>query len=274
VRTTFVALAAIALLTLPKLSAAAPAPAADTARFATWNMYGNVGHHGNEHDWEPPGFEAEIRDRFPGTYVGIALQEVCHNLGQRVAEIKGMAMEFIHTGPHCDNGAQYGNAVLYQPGSGTGRVARWMLPNPLGKENRGVVAVSVRVTPTWVVMFGSTHLSLEAENRAAQVKWLVEHELHSDPNAPSDQWPMWVSGTAVLCGDFNSKPADKVMDPMYEQLHAQEPYARKGPATHDDGRKIDYMFSWDMRGTAPWTNPNVSATPNSDHHRYEATLTW
>jgi endonuclease/exonuclease/phosphatase family metal-dependent hydrolase len=234
-------------------------------------MYGNVGHHGSESGWDPE-FEAEIRDRFPGAYTAIALQEVCYNLGEHVARIKGMEMEFIHTGPYCGNGAEYGNAVLYQPGAGTGRVAKWMLPNPLGEEPRGLVAVGVRVSPNWQVMFGSTHLSLESGNRSAQLKWLADHELHSDPDVPSDQSPLWVSGTAVLCGDFNSKPGDSVMDWMFDTLAAHEPYDRGGPATHDDGRKIDYMFSWDMRGFGVWRDPAVSPTSNSDHHHYEATL--
>lgn len=250
----------------------APEHAGETARFATWNMWGNVGHHGSETiGWVWPGFQGEIEAKMPGRYDAIALQEVCYNLGQRVAEIKGMAMEFIHTGPYCDNGAAYGNAVLFHRGWET-KVVRWMLPNPENREPRGLIGVALRLSPTWQVMFASTHLSTEFDNRVAQLEFLYQREYHNDSPPGAETVPLWTYGMAVLCGDFNANPTDWEMDTMWYRINAGEPYGRGGPDTHDSAGKIDYMFYWTMNNGAQWSNPTIIPSDNSDHHHYEAIL--
>ncbi|MBB1245245.1 hypothetical protein GL263_16955 [Streptomyces durbertensis] len=75
-------------------------------------------------------------------------------------------------------------------------------------------------------------------------------------------------GTVVVGGDFNAEPSHRAMAPLYAV--GQE--ADGGPGTwrhptHEDGRKLDYLFTW-SRGAGPrWQDSATGtlATPNSDH---------
>ncbi|WP_329038418.1 endonuclease/exonuclease/phosphatase family protein [Streptomyces sp. NBC_01725] len=239
----------------------------------TFNIYGNVGHHGDDGQWIKDEADA-IKDVVLGDtsrYLFIALQETCTNQVAQFASELDMKPAFVATGPTCANGQPYGNAILYHDGR---VLPSDLLPNPDGRETRGIICVLIDTPATTVGC--STHLTDDsATNRAAQVKFI-----NSDMNDGSDYrpegHPLFAYGSVIIGGDFNATPWAEEMKTMYAGIEANGPRDTQFPhtyPTYDDGRKIDYLFTWDMRGPGTWSATGVQASPNSDHHFYYSKFT-
>jgi endonuclease/exonuclease/phosphatase family metal-dependent hydrolase len=235
------------------------APVGDhSIRVATFNIWGNAGHRGQA------GWIADAIDEvLPQAPAALALQEACRNQAQEFATQMGMRMEFLTLIPHrCDNGQDFGNAVLYR-GTASGPVVRRMLPGAQFDEPRGVVCVPLRQ-----FLFCSIHLTIVRKVRSEQTKWLAAVEAGEKPDLP----PLRQWGAVVLAGDFNADPRDAELDPLYDTIGAEEALGPRGVSTvstHDDGRKIDYVFTWGRPGSFQLTGSLLSSY--SDHRLY---TTW
>ncbi|MFI9587520.1 endonuclease/exonuclease/phosphatase family protein [Streptomyces sp. NPDC052236] len=281
-RTAALFAATVALLSLTVLpgNASVPegapraAPAGNGQLVGTFNIYGNKGHQGNGGKWiknEADAIKDIVLDD-TSRWFFIALQETCKNQGEQFAQELGMKSAFVATGPKCANEEPYGNTLLYH----SGRVLpSALLPNPADKEGRGIICAALRTKgdPSTEVAACSTHLSVDsAANRAAQVKFI-----NSDMNDGSDYQPegrpLFAYGSVIIGGDFNALPRAAEMDSMYAGIEANGPRTAQIPQiypTTDDGRKIDYLFTWDMRGPGSWDAlaTGVQDSSNSDHHLY------
>lgn len=99
---------------------------------------------------------------------------------------------------------------------------------------------------------------------------------HPPQRRPPEGHPLFAYGSVIIGGDFNALPGTREMSDMYNGLEANGPRDAQFPytyPTHDDGRKIDYLFTWDMRGPGRWENTGTLPTPNSDHHFYYSSFT-
>ncbi len=233
-------------------------PEAWSARVATFNIWGNVGHQGKT-DWIPP----VINETVGTAPVAMALQEACRNQAAELAARLGMRMEFQALMPHrCDNGQDFGNAVLYQ-GTATGPVVRRIMPGIDEDEPRGLICV-----PLNDMLFCAIHLSIDQGRRLGQTLWLATVEKGGDPQLrPLKSW-----GTVVLAGDFNGEPNSPELSQLYTTIGAKEALGPRGAytePTHDDNRKIDYIFTWG--GAASFHGTKAQPTKYSDHYLY---TTW
>lgn len=235
----------------------------DSVRLATFNIFGNVGHRGRA-DWVADAVGAGMRP----APTALALQEACRNQAQEFADRLGGRMEFLTLMPHrCDNGADFGDAVVYQ-GQPTGPAVRRILPG-LDEEDepRGLICVPLRPHGR-KLMFCSTHLSLDPGRRLTQTTLLADIEAGKRPGTrPLGEW-----GQVVLAGDFNADPDSAELTPLYETIGAKEALGPRGrfiQPTHDD-HKIDYIFTWRATGSFEYTNS--IASPYSDHDLYTSEL--
>jgi endonuclease/exonuclease/phosphatase family metal-dependent hydrolase len=223
----------------------------------TFNVWGNVGHQGKA-DWIGDAL-AEVLTQPPAA---LALQEACRNQAQEFASRLGMRMEFMKLMPHrCDNGEDFGNAVLYR-GTATGPVVRRIMPGIDEDEPRGLICV-----PLTEALFCAIHLSIDQGRRLGQTSWLSEVEQGKDPELrPLGKW-----GPVLLAGDFNAEPRDPELDALYSTIGAKEalgPRAAATTPTHNDNRKIDYIFTW---GGGALGGTTAVPSRYSDHYFYS---TW
>jgi endonuclease/exonuclease/phosphatase family metal-dependent hydrolase len=218
---------------------------------ATFNIWGNVGH-GGDADWVAGAVDEVLR---PVPAV-LALQEACRNQAEEFARRLRMRVEFLTLMPgRCDNGADFGNAVVFQ-GQEAAPVVRRSLPGLDDGEPRGVLCVTLRA-----VTFCSVHLALDSGRRLKQTRQLAAMRLGPGP--------------VLLAGDFNAEPMDHELDPLYGIPDAREalgPRGRFTQPTHDDGSKIDYVFAWGGAGTFEYTNTRPSVY--SDHYLYATRFTF
>ncbi|TCO60879.1 endonuclease/exonuclease/phosphatase family protein [Actinocrispum wychmicini] len=243
----------------------AATPDGRSVRLATFNIYGNVGHQGRA-DWVPDAVDEVLRP----APTALALQEACRNQAQEFADRLGGRMEFLTLMPHrCDNGADFGDAVVYR-GPANGTAVRRILPG-LDEEDepRGLICVPLRPHGR-PMMFCSVHLSLDPGRRLAQTTVLADAEAGRRPDTP----PLGEWGQVVLAGDFNAEPTSRELDPLYDTIGAMEalgPRGRFAQPTHGDG-KIDYIFTWRAKGSFEYTN----AIPcrYSDHSLYTSEFTF
>lgn len=227
-----------------------------------------------------------VEDREP-TF--LALQEVCSNQAYALASelddyevhfepIQKMKADGTLEFQQCSgNGALYGNAVLYrsdfaddifpipyQGGGGTQGGAGYDLGTPdltdedgepRGHEKRGMACVA---STQKNVVFCSAHLT--SDDGAA-----TEAETQRINEILEEEYPGY---TALVGGDFNSKPSDESMGNMYDEEYGNgasgnlkevdsvdegtvfgADYCRGGESTHGDNywvystrKKIDYIF--------------------------------
>ncbi|GAB3889698.1 hypothetical protein GCM10029964_059900 [Kibdelosporangium lantanae] len=229
----------------------AATPGAGSLDVATFNIWGNVGHRGSA-DWVAGAVDEVLR---PVPAV-LALQEACRNQAEEFARRLRMRVEFLTLMPHrCDNGADFGNAVVYQAPE-EGPTVRRILPGLDEDEPRGVVCVQLRQ-----VAFCSVHLSLDPGRRLTQTRQLASMRLGRGP--------------VVVAGDFNAEPMEHELDPMYLVPGVREalgPRGRFTQPTHDDGSKIDYLFTWG--GTATFEYAYTRPSTYSDHYLYAARVVF
>jgi endonuclease/exonuclease/phosphatase family metal-dependent hydrolase len=272
------------LVALPARSGAAPDAAAvpDMSRshyVGTFNIYGNIGHRGDAGDWIRDEADA-IGDLTAGDldrWLFIGLQEVCRAQGERFARELGMRSAFVDTGTKCADGQPYGNTVLFHPAAEILPPA--LLPNPDGRGGeRGIVCAVVRAPgepdrPGPPVTACSTHLiagGTKGGERRAQTGFI------HDGWRPDGVHLLGAEGPVVLAGDLNAPPDAPELDVLYGDgseaggpRETGPPYTRP---TYDDGRKLDYLFTWGARGTWLWHGAGVRRTVHSDHSFYYAEL--
>jgi endonuclease/exonuclease/phosphatase family metal-dependent hydrolase len=240
--------------------AAGSAPAGRSMRVATFNIWGNVGHQGKA-DWIADAVK-EVVGKAPGA---MSLQEACRNQAQEFASRLGMHVEFMRLMPHrCDNGEDFGNAVLYQ-GEASGPVLRRIMPGIDEDEPRGLICV-----PLTGIVFCSIHLSIDRGRRGGQTSWLSNVEQGRQPELA----PLGRTDSVVVAGDFNADPPDRELDPLFDTIGAKEALGPRGEhteATHNDGRKIDYIFTW---GQTSLRGAGSHPSRYSDHYLYSAVLSY
>ncbi|MGP4047924.1 endonuclease/exonuclease/phosphatase family protein [Streptomyces sp. 2A115] len=236
----------------------------------TFNIYGNVGHRGDTGDWIKDEADAikELTSGDSTRWLFIGLQEVCKAQGERFARELGMNSAFVDTGTDCADGQPFGNSVLFHS---TAKVLPpTLLPNPdNARDERGIICALVRAAggrgPQ--VTACSTHLSVGGKaNRAAQAEF-IHHGWQ-----PDGSHPLGTNGPVIVAGDLNALPDARELDGMYGSgVEASGPRETESPYTHptyDDGRKIDYLFTWGTRGSASWRDTGIRRTDNSDHNFY------
>ncbi|WP_221353806.1 endonuclease/exonuclease/phosphatase family protein [Streptomyces beigongshangae] len=264
----------------PAAPEGAAAPAASPGHYVgTFNIYGNIGHRGDAGDWIRDEAEA-VRELVPGgmdRWLFIGLQEVCRAQGERFARELGLRSAFVDTGTDCADGQPYGNALLFH--SAPRILPPALLPNPDGRGGeRGVICAVVRAPggegrsgPS--VTACSTHLSVgrtKDGERRAQTRFL------RDGWRPDGVRALGADGPVVLAGDLNALPGAPELDVLYEDGREADgprgsgpPYARP---TYDDGRKLDYLFTWGARSPGSWHGTGVRRTVHSDHGFYYSRL--
>ncbi|MEU6032277.1 endonuclease/exonuclease/phosphatase family protein [Streptomyces tauricus] len=274
------------LVALPARSGAAPEAAASapsTGRdhyVGTFNIYGNIGHRGDAGDWI--GEEADaVRDLTLGDmdrWLFIGLQEVCKAQGERFARELGLRSAFVDTGTKCADGQPYGNTLLFH--SAVRILPPALLPNPDGRGGeRGIICAVVRAAgrPDLAgppVTACSTHLTVGAAKdaeRRAQTGFI-----HDDWK-PDGIHRLGATGPVVLAGDLNAPPDAPELDVLYSGNGSEASGLREsGPSyvrpTYDDGRKIDYLFSWGEGASGRWHCTGARRTVNSDHSFYYSVL--
>lgn len=203
----------------------------------------------------------------------VLVQEICINQATALADYTGYHFVFSSAISACSvNGApaSFGNAV-FSKNAFTGERLVWNLPNEVpGSEPRTMVCDS---TPGLLseVMLCSTHLALQQASRVKQV----------DVIAGVANSPVGMVGTLVIGGDFNATPGTAEIKKLYNQYteadwHSGCPQivSKCGRATYQDGRKIDYLWSFDARGGGIWQRNQTQAIPGlgSDHLLYRSVL--
>jgi len=274
------------LAALPARSGAAPGAAAVPDAGAspghyvgTFNIYGNIGHRGDAGDWIRDEADA-VRDLVPGgmdRWLFIGLQEVCEAQGERFAREFGMRIAFVDTGTDCVDGGPYGNAVLFH--SAVRMLPPALLPGPDDRGGeRGIVCAVVRAPadrerPGPPVTACSTHLSVgRAKDRERQ----AQTEFIHDDWKPDGVHRLGAEGQVVLAGDLNAPPAARELDVLYGGADEADGPREAGPPyaapTYDDGRKLDYLFTWGPRNSGRWHGTGIRRTARSDHHFYYGEL--
>jgi endonuclease/exonuclease/phosphatase family metal-dependent hydrolase len=149
--------------------------------------------------------ERSIRARLP---FAVTLNEVCENQYTRLrADLGPYQGRFDPTGPICHDGARYGNAILVRAG-GISPAGSWQLPNPAGDETRRLMCVGTQLSGAPPLLVCVTHISNVAGNHAAQIGTVA-----------SVLSGLSFDHAVLLGGDFNSDPADPVLDPLYGKCY-------------------------------------------------------
>ncbi|MCX4911365.1 endonuclease/exonuclease/phosphatase family protein [Streptomyces sp. NBC_00878] len=278
------------LVALPAGSGAAPAsrvappegaaaPKATPGYYVgTFNIYGNVGHRGDAGDWIKDEADAIMRLTLgdPDRWLFIGLQEVCKAQGERFARELGMRSAFVDTGTDCADGQPFGNSVLFH--SAAQLLPPALLPNPDGRNGeRGIICAVIRapghpVLPGSQVTACSTHLTVGA-TKSREREEQAEFIRHGWK--PDGTHILGADGPVVLAGDLNATPEAGELDDLYDATEASGPRETGPPylhPTYGDGRKIDYLLTWGVRGSARWRDTGVRWTASSDHGFYYGEL--
>ncbi|MCT2582907.1 endonuclease/exonuclease/phosphatase family protein [Actinophytocola gossypii] len=170
----------------------------------------------------------------------VTLNEVCANQYRHMEsqlDDHGYVGTWGPTGPRCDSGEPYGNALFMRSGRTT--VGNFDLPNEHGNEQRRLLCV--RSNERDMFLGCVTHISHKAEDQDAQIAAVADRL-----NGFQDDGYRIVVG-----GDFNVTPGASALDPMYAtcsggdgRFHETDRATcggRGGESTHGD-RKIDYIF--------------------------------
>ncbi|WP_165989305.1 endonuclease/exonuclease/phosphatase family protein [Streptomyces sp. YIM 98790] len=253
-----------AAVTEPPAAAAASATVAGMV--GTYNIYGNVGHRGDAGPWIDEEAARLHAVAPPGDWFSLALQEVCHNQGTALARATGMHGVFYDTGTTCANGERYGNVILTR--RAPLRTYQYTFPTQIGgPERRGAVCAVFRGILGDVVTC-SVHLESGSEEvRTAQAREFLDWE---PGGRPLDDY-----AAVLIGGDFNAEPHQATMTPMYQVAEeADGPRDAWRFATHEDGRKLDYLFVLGSSRNAHWRTSRTAAvaSPHSDHLIYVSRL--
>ncbi|SFC48531.1 Metal-dependent hydrolase, endonuclease/exonuclease/phosphatase family [Streptomyces aidingensis] len=247
-------------------SAAAAEPVAVTGMIGTYNIYGNVGHRGDAGTWIEEEAERLHAIAPPGGWFSLALQEVCHNQGAALAAATGMHGTFYDTGVTCANGERYGNVILTR--SAPLRTHTYTFPTQTGREEKRGAVCAVFPAILGEVVTCSVHLESGSEEvRAAQAAELMAWQ-------PGGR-PFEDYAAALIGGDLNAEPHHATVTPLYQAAEeADGPRDAWRHATHDDGRKLDYLFTTGTSSNTHWrtTATTAVATPHSDHLIYASRL--
>ncbi|MBB4687112.1 endonuclease/exonuclease/phosphatase family protein [Amycolatopsis jiangsuensis] len=251
-------------------AAAALAPA--TAQAATervylqFNMAGNTQHGGDTAVADA--VANSVEDRKPSV---VTLNEVCGSqyarLKERLAD-DGYDSAAGPTGPTCDNGTKYGNAIFVH--NSVREYANYQLPKISDEsEPRRMLCVAATEDKSMACV---THLSKGEyeEERKKQIEFV----------AGKTQEFSSAGYRVIVGGDFNTEPRAKTIDPMFASCYrpkgsgelyeaASERCGRRaGEATTDHGGtdgagKIDYLF---FSGEYRALSADAVPVGVSDHH--------
>jgi endonuclease/exonuclease/phosphatase family metal-dependent hydrolase len=140
----------------------------------------------------------------------ITLNEVCRN---QYDHIYGTLVPYygryeVTVPGACDNGADYGIAVLVRTSNYTFHNA-WRLPG--GHEARKMVCIRTTATGggTQPLIACSTHIDNHSDVQAGQIAFVAARGRE-----------MWSGHHVLIGGDFNVKPNDSKLNPMYSPEHA------------------------------------------------------
>ena len=196
-----------------------------------------------------------VRDGFRP--VAMTLEEVC---GHRFWELAAFLDDYGYSGqydniePRSCGGNGYGNAIFHLghrvgwPGDGDGKyVLRY---RKQAADPRHAMAVGIDVGGRRAIIW-VTHLEngdkAAAGEQAGELLHAVEY-VEAVSKRP-----------AIVGGDFNLEPGDKPMPAWRNHFHEADGLLR---ATHEGGKKVDYLFS-----SLPWARVGLYPSNASDHHR-------
>jgi endonuclease/exonuclease/phosphatase family metal-dependent hydrolase len=213
----------------------------------------------------------------------VTLNEVCESQYQQLrSALRAYGGRFDPTGPTCDNGSRYGNAILARV-SEVDLVGSWGLPNPSGGEPRRLMCLRVQPTGGIGLVVCVTHISPVPADIGAQVD-AVAGVVHGLGGAQA----------VVLGGDFNTDPADTRLNPLYSTCYrsgtgtfAEADSAECGSRAtnetrrgvdvandHTFGRhKLDYIFLSDGHWSTARASAFDAVSGLSDHAALRATAT-
>lgn len=149
---------------------------------------------------------ASVNSRSPFV---VTLNEVCRNQYSHIwATLIPYYGKFETTVPGaCANGADYGNAILLRTSSFTDLAPTgWTLPNPGGNETRKLSCLRTSATGggTQPLVACVTHIDYHDANLAQQVA-----------SVASTTRALWSGNHVLVGGDFNIRPTDPRLNPMY-----------------------------------------------------------
>jgi endonuclease/exonuclease/phosphatase family metal-dependent hydrolase len=222
------------------------------------NMCGNACNHGGMAVVRR--IEAAVRGGWP---YAVTLNEVCENqFDQLSADLTVYRGRFDPTGPVCDNGMRYGNAILMRT-KAVELVGSWSLPSIAGGEPRRLMCLSPRPSGPAPLITCVTHISFLDEEIAAQIDAVA-----GITRGLGDSHAM------LLGGDFNAPPADTRLDLIYCAGHGAGIGGFDEAASVRDGGKIDYVFlSSGYWSDASARNADVTGGL-SDHRAVWAAVTF
>ncbi|NSC25692.1 hypothetical protein FM076_32905 [Streptomyces albus subsp. chlorinus] len=238
--------------------------AARSVRVMTWNW------EMPKHPVYKPGWTNVVKNQKPDV---LGLQEICVKWVDHLLDDlreQGLHYEAVYgtwrTDWRCGNGAgskgANGDALLVRKGAGRiaskGNFRLPAVPSSVDKEERGVVWARVdfgnRTVPVW-----NTHIGYKGAQKDQTMA------LANAVGTPRE---------GIVMGDLNSEPTGKgPLRPLWEANWKEAdarctPDPRECPATHDVGKKFDYIFQRGLRVTSADSIP----TPTSDHHVVVATF--
>jgi endonuclease/exonuclease/phosphatase family metal-dependent hydrolase len=175
-----------------------------TQTYLQLNMCGNACNHGGFAVTD--NIEATVGERTPTL---VTLNEVCENQYDRLqADLTAYRARFDPTGPTCQDGARYGNALFARTTDLT-FIGSWLLPNPAEDEARRLMCLHMRVPGQPAVVVCVTHISSFLANVGPQVSAAAGILNGLDTTDP-----------VLLAGDFNTDPGDARMNPLYNSCYA------------------------------------------------------
>lgn len=189
----------------------------------------------------------------------VTLNEVCENQYEWLrADLHAYRGRFDPTGPTCDNGARYGNAILVRAAA-VAQLGTWQLPSPAGGEPRRLMCLTTRPPSNPSLIVCVTHISYVHDEIATQI------------GAVAGILRSWESTQAVLLGgDLNVEPADARLRALYSVRST-------GGAFEDAGcdacpeRRIDYVLLSGGHWSAVRVNAFDAVEGLSDHPALRAT---
>jgi endonuclease/exonuclease/phosphatase family metal-dependent hydrolase len=139
----------------------------------------------------------------------VTLNEVCENQFDRLqADLPAYQGRFDPTGPICQDGARYGNALLARAQRLT-FLNSWLLPNPANDETRRLMCLRMQVTGQPSVVVCTVHISSFLANVGPQVSAIATILNGLD-----------VADPVLLAGDFNTDPGDTRLNPLFGSCYA------------------------------------------------------
>jgi endonuclease/exonuclease/phosphatase family metal-dependent hydrolase len=262
------AIAAVAAAVAFAVSGAAHATGF-TQTYLQLNMCGNVCNNGGYGVTDH--IEATVAQRAPNV---LTLDEVCENQYDRLrSDLTAYQGHFDATGPTCQDGARFGNALFARTADLT-FIGSWLLPNPADDETRRLMCLRMRVAGEPTVVICATHISSYLANVGPQVSavaGILDGIGGSDP--------------VVLAGDFNTDPGDGRLNPLYSSCYAggtgrfresDSPGCLRRISANQEtfaGHKYDDIFLADGGWSAVRAEVIDAAGGLSDHHGLLATTT-